>query len=61
MAEEEDEEEEVDKNWYTYLTMNLNKILITYVAKQWPLFLKEETTYNHLKSPTTTSKNSNTI
>ena len=60
MAEEEDEEEE-DENWYSYQTKNLSKIVINYVAKQWPLLLKEGTTYNHLKSPTTTSKNSKTI
>ena len=52
MAEAEDEEEEEDKNWYTYQTMILNKIMISYVGKQWPLLIKEGTTYNHLKSPT---------
>ena len=59
--EEEEEEEEEDKNWYTYQTMNLNKNVISFVAKQWPLLLKEGTTSNHLKSPKTTSKNSTTI
>ena len=52
VAEEEDEEEE-NKNWYTYQTMNLNKIVISNVVKQWPWLIKEATTYNHLISPTT--------
>ena len=68
--EEEEEEEEEDKNWYTYQTMNLNKNVISFVAKQWPLLLKEGTTYNHLnhlqpprkiqQPSTTTSKTSTT-
>ena len=54
MAEEEDEEEE-DKNWYTYQTMNLNKIdqlcceTMTVATKRRNDLQPPKITYNHLK------------